>query len=70
MTVSGAIQIYEENPCVMYAEPDYILSIPKNETESGSISADSIQGIIPNDPHFGNLWGLYNTGQSGGTCRY
>ena len=68
MTVSGAIQIYEENPCVMYAEPDYILSIPKNETESGTISAESIQGIIPNDAHFGNLWGLYNTGQSGGTA--
>jgi subtilisin family serine protease len=36
---------------VEYAEPDYMMQI------------DS----IPNDPKFGQLWGLHNTGQSGGT---
>ncbi|WP_069473001.1 S8 family serine peptidase [Candidatus Marithrix sp. Canyon 246] len=36
---------------VEYAEPDYMMQI------------DS----IPNDPRFDELWGLHNTGQSGGT---
>ena len=36
---------------VEYAEPDYLLH------------AD----VTPNDPRFGELWGLHNTGQSGGT---
>ena len=36
---------------VAYAEPNYILTT----------------GATPNDPSFGQLWGLHNTGQSGGT---
>ncbi len=36
---------------VAYAEPNYILTT----------------GATPNDPSFGELWGLHNTGQSGGT---
>ncbi len=43
-----------ENPLVEYAEPNYI------------VHAD----VLPNDPRFtnGDLWGLHNTGQSGGTA--
>lgn len=37
---------------VEYAEPNYIYT-----TE-----------IVPNDPSFGSLWGMNNTGQSGGTA--
>lgn len=36
---------------VQYAEPDYIQQIQ----------------AVPNDPSFGQLWGLNNTGQTGGT---
>src|SRR5262249_31070114 len=42
---------YRANPNVLYAEPDYRLSIDR----------------MPNDPAFGDLWGLNNTGQTGGT---
>ncbi len=38
---------------IKYAEPDMIF------TGRG--------GLIPNDPGFGNCWGLHNVGQSGGT---
>ncbi|HEX2838127.1 MAG TPA: S8 family serine peptidase [Phycisphaerales bacterium] len=41
-------------PGVAFAEADMIVSA-RNE-------------IIPNDTFFGNLWGIHNTGQSGGTA--
>ncbi len=46
-----AIDDLKQNPLVEYVEPNYI------------ITAD----VIPNDPSFVNLWGLNNTGQTGGT---
>ena len=42
---------YQASPLVVYAEPNYRVSTL----------------ILPNDPQFGTLWGLHNTGQSGGT---
>jgi hypothetical protein len=42
-----------ERPEVKYAEPDMIMTARKS--------------LIPDDPYFPNLWGLHNTGQSGGT---
>jgi subtilisin family serine protease len=39
-------------PGVLYAEPDFVIA-PK---------------ALPNDPSFGQLWGLNNTGQSGGVA--
>src|SRR3990170_2284243 len=51
VSVDEAIKIYQENPDVLYAEPNYIWHALVN----------------PNDPSFGSLWGLHNTGQSGGT---
>ena len=38
-------------PGIAYAEPNYLLSID----------------ATPNDPQLGELWGLHNTGQTGGT---
>jgi subtilisin family serine protease len=40
-----------QDPSVLYAEPNYRWSIVG----------------IPNDPDFGRLWGLHNTGATGGT---
>ncbi|HZN02383.1 MAG TPA: S8 family peptidase, partial [Candidatus Polarisedimenticolia bacterium] len=50
----GAVQAIERlmrNPRVVYAEPNYILT------------AD----VVPNDPRFNELYGMLNTGQTGGT---
>ncbi len=51
MTVEEAIQRLQGHPKVEYVEPNYILQ------------ADE----VPNDPMFNQLWGMENTGQTGGT---
>src|SRR3989454_2590263 len=51
MHVKDAIEFYRQHPDVLYAEPNWIV-----ET----------QVTNPNDPSFSTLWGLNNTGQSGG----
>ena len=47
------IEILSSDERVAFAEPNYLLQI--NETP-------------PSDPFFENLWGLHNTGQTGGTA--
>jgi len=42
---------YKKDPEVVYAEPNYEVSID----------------LFPNDPSFSKLWGLHNAGQTGGT---
>jgi len=49
--VAQAIGAFAEDPRVLYAEPDYDVSI---------------LDTIPNDTFFSEAWGLHNTGQSGG----
>jgi subtilisin family serine protease len=49
--VPAAIAFYSRQPEVEYAEPNYL------------VYADA----IPNDPEFKKLWGMDNTGQTGGT---
>ena len=51
-TVDAAIGKLAHNPNVQYVEPNY------------EIKAD----VIPNDPNFNQLYGLRNTGQTGGTA--
>ena len=51
-SVETAIATYRNSSTFKYIEPDYIVT--KAVT-------------IPNDPGFGQLWGLNNTGQNGGT---
>jgi subtilisin family serine protease len=51
LSVEQAIARLQADPSVAYAEPNY-------EVEALA---------IPNDPHFGDLWGMHNTGQLGGT---
>ena len=49
---TAALKKLAADPAVLYAEPNYRWR--KLDT-------------LPNDPRFGELWGLRNTGQSGGT---
>lgn len=51
MDVATARSLAKALSDVAYAEPNYILTTD----------------VIPNDPSFGTLWGLHNTGQSSGT---
>jgi subtilisin family serine protease len=46
-----ALKTYLINPHIEYAEPNYIVHA----------------SIVPDDTYFNNLWGLHNTGQTGGT---
>lgn len=54
LPVKEAVKIYEDAPEVVYAEPDYLLT-PSQVTTA-------------NDPEYGKLYGLNNTGQTGGTA--
>jgi subtilisin family serine protease len=51
LSIQEAITLYKADPSVKYAEPNYLLTIQ----------------TIPNDFYFNYLWGLSNTGQTGGT---
>src|SRR5438128_4090911 len=50
LSIKDAIKSYRMNPDVLYVEPNYIVRAL----------------VMPNDPQFSQLWGLHNTGQSGG----
>jgi hypothetical protein len=50
--VDEALAKYRQDPDVLYAEPNYIVRTM----------------ITPDDARFGELWGLHNTGQLGGTA--
>ena len=49
--VKDALKFYRGHPAVLYAEPNWIV-----HTQA-----------TPDDPRFGELWALHNTGQNGGT---
>ena len=51
MSVEDAVKRYQADPEVEYAEPNFRYSIQAQ----------------PNEARFGELWGLQNTGQTGGT---
>ena len=50
ISVEEAIKSYLQHPDVLYAEPNYRVH----------------SFAVPNDPQFGQLWGLQNNGESGG----
>jgi subtilisin family serine protease len=52
MTVEEAVLQFKNDPLVEYIEPNYLLHVDN----------------IPNDPYFNQLWGMNNTGQSGGAA--
>lgn len=49
--LEAIIDSLNNNPSIEYAEPNYIIKA----------------NVVPNDPYFNDLWGLHNTGQSGGS---
>ncbi|HEU4411075.1 MAG TPA: S8 family serine peptidase [Polyangiaceae bacterium] len=49
ITVEAAVEAYRRDPRVLYAEPNYIYNLH----------------AVPNDPSFGQLWGMNNDGQFG-----
>ncbi|MFQ6078637.1 MAG: S8 family serine peptidase, partial [Thermodesulfobacteriota bacterium] len=49
--IGDALAKLRGNPMVEYAEPNYIVRAL----------------VLPDDPQFNQLWGLHNTGQTGGT---
>jgi thermitase len=51
LTVSEAVRTYEDSPDIAYAEPNFKLQ----------------PAAVPNDPGYKYLYGLNNTGQTGGT---
>jgi len=53
LSVEEAVQLYQQDPNVEYAEPNYIVHATQT---------------FPDDTSFNELWGLHNTGQSGGTA--
>ena len=64
----SAIKEYESNPDVLYAEPDYEISVIPDQT--GPVIQDSRSTAIlstPDDARFSEQWDFNNLGQSGGT---
>ncbi|WP_424038474.1 S8 family serine peptidase [Methanoregula sp.] len=62
--VQTAIKEYQSDPNVLYAEPDYEISITRDETGPAVLSTGPLQiASIPNDPGFSLQWALHNTGQ-------
>ena len=51
ISVTDAVTLYQGDPRVEYIEPDYQWQVMHT----------------PDDPQYGNLWGMHNVGQSGGT---
>jgi subtilisin family serine protease/subtilisin-like proprotein convertase family protein len=50
MNTKQALEKLRGNPAILYAEPDYIYSA----------------NVLPDDSRFSELWGMHNTGQTGG----
>src|SRR5919199_1367442 len=68
--VEETISAYENDPRVEYIEPDYIITLDDVEKTSPTQENSATitpQTTTPNDPDYPQLWGLNNTGQSGGT---
>ncbi|MZQ83025.1 S8 family serine peptidase [Paenibacillus sp. 5J-6] len=74
---SNLLHVIDElskDPNVLYAEPDFKLTIPQTVKEPISSNTqskvtlqhdtiDSSQTLLPNDPFFSDQWYLHNTGQ-------
>jgi subtilisin family serine protease/methionine-rich copper-binding protein CopC len=69
--VEQTISAYKNDPRIEYIEPDYIITvedIQKTSPTQEKLATITPQATTPNDPGYTQLWGLNNTGQSGGTA--
>ncbi|MCD8483436.1 MAG: S8 family serine peptidase [Verrucomicrobia bacterium] len=58
-----------QQPGVRYVEPDYVITVdPIDPLPILERFTSDGPSIISNDPLFGDLWGLHNTGQNGGVA--
>ena len=55
---------HQNNPQIKSVSPNYIVTIPT--TKNDELTPSDKEPLFPNDPDFPKLWGLHNTGQSGG----
>ena len=68
-TVLQTISAYSNDSRIQYIELDQIITLPNLPTTSPTqvnSGTTTPQTITPNDPDFSKLWGLNNTGQTGG----
>jgi thermitase len=66
--MQSAINAYQSNPDVLYAEPDYVISILPDQTEAVVLDTNPQKILsMPNDAIFPDQWSFHNTGQTGGT---
>jgi large repetitive protein len=69
--VEQTISAYKDDPRFEIVEPDYIITLEDvekpNQAQENSATITP-QTTTPNDPYYSQLWGLNNTGQSGGTA--
>jgi len=65
ISVPDAVQFYKSNEHVLYAEPNYVITLPtplgKGENIIQGLDSETPGMTIPNDPDFDLQWGLYNT---------
>ena len=67
--VEQLISNNSNNPAIEYMELDYIITLPAVPTTSPTqvnSGTTTSQTTLPNDTEFSKLWGLNNTGQTGG----
>ncbi|MDD1730337.1 MAG: S8 family serine peptidase, partial [Methanospirillum sp.] len=66
MTVQDAVTWYQNQPSVLYAEPDHQVFL--DDAPSPGITSSSVNTTrVPSDPFYPLQWNLKNTGQYGGT---
>lgn len=68
-SMDSVIEMIKADSNVAYVEPNYIYSLvqPKGELSLPkvfTIEGDQYKNYTPNDPRFGSLWGLVNTGSN------
>lgn len=61
MSVEDAINTFEQNPSIDYAEPNYIITLD-DPVSPGNVSVSAVTPVTPNDPYFSSLWGLQSSG--------